>query len=377
MPESTSLRTRLTKFRPERLQGFSQSQPDRISPQQLAERLNGEWISDGLIKITEEVALKNVLNRIPNTGHISAPVLPGEINPLPGLYIDTETTGLAGGSGTLAFLVGVATVESRKIHLTQYLITSFSAEQAMLAELKRVINTHHRLISYNGKSYDAPLLLTRFRMHGIHSDIERLDHLDLLHLVRRLFSSRWENCRLTTAENNLLDFFRENDLPGSEAPEAWFSFIRSGSGEALIKVVSHNRQDILTLPAIHYALTQAIENPLRYKVSLYGLARWMADIDEPSALQVLQQHSNDLCKDSKRLLASLYRRQKQWGNAVALWEDLAKNGCHDSIMSLAKYHEHISKMLDVAISYCQQLPASKHNLHRQARIQSKIIRSPQ
>ncbi len=228
------------------------------------------------------------------------------------------------------------------------------------------------MVSYNGKSYDLPLLISRFRMQGLTHPFEGLPHLDLLHPVRRLFSKRWADCRLTTLETNLLGFHRVDDLPGAQAPAAWFDYIRHGWAEKLIRVVAHNQQDILSLVAAHSALAQAIEQPQAFEVDLHALARWLSETDERRALELLLSHSDRLCNDGKRLLGTLARRAGDWALAVKLWEELAAGGCADSIERLAKYHEHIRKDLVLAKHYGEQLPVSHARSHRLERLNRKL-----
>jgi len=106
------------------------------------------------------------------------------------------------------------------------------------------------LVSYNGKSYDSPLLRTRYRLARLPDRIHGLGHLDLLHPVRRHWKGVWENCRLATAERELLGVVREDDLPGSEAPAAWLTYLRGGSAVNLRRVMTHNAQDLKSLAGI-------------------------------------------------------------------------------------------------------------------------------
>ena len=369
-PEST-LRQRLAHLRPERVQGRPALSFGRMSAEELARAVNGAFVAKGLIKIEEEVPLNGRIGGVELSGLNDVPLLPGETEKQPGVYLDTETTGLAGGSGTLAFLVGVAIIGNESIRLTQFLITSFAAEHALLSEVEKLLPAEHRLVSYNGKSYDLPLLITRFRMQGLRPAFAGHEHLDLLHPIRRLFGKRWADCRLTTVEKNLLGFHRVDDLPGAEAPEAWFAFLRAGFGDKLVKVVEHNRQDILSLAAAHAALAHSIANPARHKLDIYALARWLSEVDEADALSLLRGETNGLCDDGLRLLAHLHRREENWTEAVPIWEALADKGCLESVERLAKYHEHVSKDIDTALHYCERLPGSPADIHRRNRLHQK------
>ena len=163
------------------------------------------------------------------------------------LFFDTETTGLAGGTGTRAFMIGAADWFDGALRIRQLLIANMAAERAMLRTFASWLAPSTVLASYNGRSYDAPLLRTRYRLARLKDPLSGLDHLDLLHPSRRRWRGRWENCRLATIEREALRILREDDLPGSQAPAAWLSFLRGGDAVNLRRVAEHNRQDVATL----------------------------------------------------------------------------------------------------------------------------------
>ncbi|MBU8975197.1 ribonuclease H-like domain-containing protein [Lysobacter sp. MMG2] len=163
------------------------------------------------------------------------------------MFFDTETTGLAGGSGTRAFMIGAADWHAGALRVRQLLITTMAGEAAMLDAFRQWLRPDTVLVSYNGKCYDAPLLATRFRLHRMGAPLASLGHVDLLYPTRRRYRGRWENCRLATIERRALNVVREDDLPGSEAPEAWRSYLRGGSAHNLRRVLSHNDRDVVTL----------------------------------------------------------------------------------------------------------------------------------
>jgi hypothetical protein len=340
----------------------------------LCRRLKGYPLGEGLIQISRRIPFQGTWGRHPLSLLQRPPTLPGDLHQLHRrqVYIDTETTGLSGGSGTLAFLIGIAWVEDESLQLTQYLITRFAAEGAMLDAFAGALSAEDRLISYNGKCFDLPLLKSRHRMHGREDCLQALPHLDLLHPVRRLYSSIWPDCRLLTLEQRLLGLKRHNDLPGSAAPEAWFEFVRSGSMARLIRVVEHNFQDILSLAMAHTVLSQAIEMPQRYGADIVALARWLADHDEIAAYALLKPEQRSLSPRGMRLLGRLARRCGDWELAVNTWQALAETGCRNAIEQLAKFHEHISKDLQRAKYYCEKLPADDEQSKRLRRIVNKL-----
>ncbi len=163
------------------------------------------------------------------------------------LCFDTETTGLAGGTGTRAFMIGASDCVDGQLRIRQLLTTTMAAEDAMLRTFAGWLSPHTVLVSYNGRSYDAPLLKTRYRLARLPCPITPLAHLDLLHPVRRRYRGQWENCRLGTVERQLLRVLREDDLPGSEAPRAWRDYLQGGHATDLRRVLAHNHTDVRSL----------------------------------------------------------------------------------------------------------------------------------
>lgn len=173
------------------------------------------------------------------------------------LHIDTETTGLAGGTGTRAWMIGAADwLADGRFRVRQLTITAIGAEAAMLRTFATWLDTDTVLVSYNGKCYDAPLLATRYRLARLENPLVGHGHLDLLHPVRRHWKGVWANCRLATAERELLGVVREDDLPGAEAPAAWLSYLRGGSAVNIRRVLAHNQQDLKSLAGVLLHMAQ-------------------------------------------------------------------------------------------------------------------------
>jgi len=181
------------------------------------------------------------------------------------LFFDTETTGLAGGTGTRAFMIGAADWHvqadgTEGLRIRQLMMSTMAAEGSMLRTFAEWLSPSTVLCSYNGRSYDAPLLKARYRLARQVEPLSALDHVDLLHPTRRRYRGTWENCKLSTIERQLLRIVREDDLPGSEAPAAWLSYLRGGSARNLRRVAEHNRQDVVTLAQLLQRLVQAEED---------------------------------------------------------------------------------------------------------------------
>ncbi|MGY0561386.1 ribonuclease H-like domain-containing protein [Luteimonas sp. A277] len=204
--------------------------------------LDGEEIAPGLRRIEMRQPAKPPAAVLDLSALRMEPVAASRI-----LAFDTETTGLAGGTGTRAFMIGAADWRNGELRIRQLLMTTLAAEQAMLAEFSRWLADDTVLLSYNGKSYDRPLLTTRYTLARQPDPLPGLGHIDLLHPARRRWRGVWENCRLATIERQVLGVMREDDLPGSEAPAAWLSYLRGGSAEKLRRVGHHNAQDLRSL----------------------------------------------------------------------------------------------------------------------------------
>jgi len=188
----------------------------------------------------------------PSTWPLSFARREDALDPRDLLFFDTETTGLAGGTGTRAFMIGAADFNHHPQHgdglrVRQLLIATMAAEMAMLRMFAGWLSPRTVLSSYNGRCYDAPLLSTRYRLARLDDPLHGIDHVDLLFPSRRRWRGRWENCRLATIEREALGILREDDLPGSQAPAAWLQYLRGGSSTLLKRVAAHNRQDVVTL----------------------------------------------------------------------------------------------------------------------------------
>src|SRR5262245_51803787 len=147
-------------------------------------------------------------------------------------------------------MVGLAWLEGGLLRLVQWLLAGFAAERALLARVRERVTLARVLVTFNGKSFDLPLLKARARLAGTDLPTEGLAHLDLLHVTRRLLQVGWPDCRLRTAEARALRLERANDLPGSEAPAAWRRWLAQGDASLLGRVADHNRADLLALVAL-------------------------------------------------------------------------------------------------------------------------------
>jgi uncharacterized protein YprB with RNaseH-like and TPR domain len=171
------------------------------------------------------------------------------------VFIDLETTGLSGGAGTVAFLVGCAYFDAGAFQVRQFLLSSFNAERAMLAAAAELFDAADLIVTYNGKTFDVPVMETRWAFHRMPAPLDEVPHFDMLHPARRLWRSRSAladagGCRLTTLERMLLNLRRVGDVDGFEIPGRFFQFLRTGDARPLEPVLEHNRLDLVSLAAV-------------------------------------------------------------------------------------------------------------------------------
>src|SRR5262245_48003093 len=366
----------------QRLGSVPSGTPARSSrDEHVASLLQGERLAEGLIAIDHHLPLshqhgKRDLAPITALHHPRPPV--GQALPAEQLvFLDTETTGLAGGTGTLAFLVGLGRIDGEVLRLRQFFLTGFRGEAALLQAAAAWSAGRQYLVTFNGKSFDAPLLTTRYRLARLPDPFAGLEHVDLFHPTRRAFSSQWPDCRLQTAEKRLLGFQRVQDLPAYLVPETWFAFVRRGTTHRLPDLLEHNRWDLVSLVAILPALIEAFSTPSEKGADVVAIARyWRMRGDEGTALAHLQAHEPQLDTTGLLDLALLYKRRQLWDLAVSIWQRLAERQCVPALEHLAKYYEHVRHDYHAACTLARQLQAlDQHNtvhLQRVRRLIAKI-----
>ena len=243
------------------------------------------------------------------------------------LYLDTETTGLAGGTGTYAFLVGAGFFDGEEFEVRQYFMRDLDEEPALLAALDALFRDFEGFVTYNGSGFDLPLLETRFVLARRRWPGDRF-HLDLLSPARRLWGGRLADCRLGTLEAHVLGFEREDDLPGALIPSAYFDYLRRKRPGELPRVFEHNRHDILSLAALTGWVAAAVSrapHPDSQPEDLAGLGRlWeTADLERAAACYQMALERGLPSPGRERLLLRLAGREKRrarWNEARTLWE---------------------------------------------------------
>jgi tetratricopeptide (TPR) repeat protein len=272
------------------------------------------------------------------------------------VFLDTETTGLAGGTGTAAFLVGVGWVEGERFRFRQYFMRDYHEEAALLRGLAEDLAGVERIVTFNGALFDVPLLEARYRLNRERFPFGQALHFDLLHPARRLWKARLESCRLQSLERALLGVTRRGDVPGEEIPRIYFDFVRRRDGRAMARVLEHNRLDVLSLAALAALACQWVEGGhAEDPRDVYCLARVLerASLHERSEEQyqrLLAEPPGFLRTASLLRLAARAKKAGKMETAVAYWQEAARSGDWLALRELALHHEHRSRDLPAALS---------------------------
>jgi len=289
----------------------------------------------------------------------------GEIpsaHPTSWAFLDTETTGLSGGSGTCAFLVGVGSIDHEGFRVRQFFMRDYCEEASMLHSLTAYLARFEVLVTYNGKTFDQPLLETRYTMNRARHPFSSMMHLDLLHGARRIFKLRLENCRLVNLEHQILGLERHADVPGDLIPYYYFEYLRTRHAFRLIPLFHHNVLDIVSLGCLTGLIPAAFRDPenvqFRHGADLLGLARWLQASDRLEEAHRLIRRAIDLGLPDQHLFRALFDAgtlEKKLGlahAAVATFTDLSLSpnafrarACEE----LAKHYEHREKNYRMAL----------------------------
>lgn len=349
----------------------------RVDEEALARRLHGRCLMPGLIAVERclPLGMAHGQSRLQQSAVAALPLFGAKPSGAEdAVFLDCETTGLCGGSGTLAFLLGLVQIAPPGLRVRQFLLTRFQAEAALLAEVSRVLAGAQTLVTYNGKTFDRPLLASRYRLARLADPLSSLTHVDLLHPTRRAFANRWPDCRLQTVERRLLGFLRSNDLPSAWVPQAWFDWMREGASEQLPRVLQHNRWDLLSLIALASALQRCYDDPVANDASALSTLRQRRD--EGHSYRYLLANRARLDGEALLELARLARRQNHWPLAVSIWEQLAARQHPAAIEQLAKYYEHRATDLPLALRFTRALaaiaPSAGPHRHREQRLLKKL-----
>jgi uncharacterized protein len=313
------------------------------------------------------------------------------------VYLDTETTGLAGGTGTCAFLIGIGAADGSGFRVRQFFLRDFTEEKAALAALAEALAPYELLVTYNGKTFDIPLLETRYTLARMKSPFSRMVHLDLLHPARRLWKLRLESCQLKNLERELLGIARNGDVPGSEIPQIYFDYLRTRSAKALQPVFFHNALDIVTLAGLTVEVGQAIaragDGADCDSLDLFSLSRVLeragaSELARATCLQAIARGLPEAVEPQALWqLAAQHKRERRYDAAVEAWMKISSLGSRyrvEAFEELAIHYEHrvrdANKALEfaeAAYQHLQENTGSHSRLERLAHRRERLLRKSQ
>jgi uncharacterized protein YprB with RNaseH-like and TPR domain len=338
------------------------------------------------------------------------------------LFVDLETTGLMGGAGTYAFLVGCAWFDGGSFRIRQYLMSSPLVERSMLGAIAELASDAGTVVTYNGKTFDLPLIETRYLFHRLETPFAGVPHVDMLHPARRLWRTPQAmggddygvfdagGCRLTTLERTLCGFEREGDVPGFEIPDRYFRYVRTGDARPLAGVLEHNRLDLISLALVTARAAQLVDEgapgvrTAREAVGLGRMYQLAGRVDDArrcfglacgldaSAPGVPLPGGSDgalLRAEALASFARLSRRARFFDDAATAWACLLTLAeCppvirREAAEALAVHHEHRRRDPLSARGFALQslqlpLTASRRDAlhHRVARLERKLAAAP-
>lgn len=288
------------------------------------------------------------------------------------LFLDTETTGLSGGAGTVAFLVGLGRLEGDRFAVYQYMMSNYGAEVLLLDKITPFIRDAQTLVTFNGRSFDIPLLRSRFTMCRLEDPTSDKAHLDLIHPARRLWKMRLKDCSLSHIEESELGLHRDHDLPGAEVPERYFSYLKTGDLSLLTDVIDHNRQDILSLGTLLVRLAGSYAAPLEQTsmMDVFSLGKVLQKQGDTTNAEscyrlaartlplssMLRLRERHVAGQANRQLSLMLRSGDDMSQAEAVWRTMIERrqmGIFPYV-ELAKLCEHRRRDIEGALNLTEQ-----------------------
>lgn len=332
-----------------------------------ADRPHGRWPLGDLLQRPPDI-----LARL-----LDPPEQAPALDPRQIVFLDTETTGLAGGTGTYAFLVGIGFFsDSRTFTIRQYFMRDYDEEPAQMSALIEALEPFGALGSFNGRSFDVPILETRLALQRLPSRLSRLPHMDLLRPARRFWRRVLMSCALSSLERAILAVRRSGaDVPSWMIPDLYFHYLQTGEASPLAGVFYHNQQDILSMVTLANHLCRLLENPAetgRHPLELAAVARWHekhGDMEQAIALYkeaLVHPLPPDEYTRLLRRLSALLVRAHRHEEALELWQALMAAGeveeAVEILVDLAKYHEWQTRDIARALEATEQAIATAAGL---------------
>ncbi len=297
----------------------------------------------------------------------------GHFNPEQSLFLDTETTGLSGGTGTWAFLIGLGWIENSSLLLRQYFLRRPAEERAILSHFAHTANRFSTLVTFNGKLFDLPLLHTRQILSGFDKTTPN-QHLDLLQCSRQLWRKRLPSRSLRSIEESLLGLKRHDDIPGAEIPAVYFDYLRRGKTELLKKVFHHNILDLLSMVTLLKKVSSlSADHIIEHPAEALSMGRLCLESGKTNegigflreaagsyhsqlAEEAAGSYHSQLAEEAALELARHHKKAGQWKSAAAIWLELVskKAAGAAAYIELAKYYEHRCSKFTEALSLTEK-----------------------
>jgi hypothetical protein len=319
--------------------------------------------------------------------HLLTPNAPAEAaDPKQWLFLDTETTGLSGGTGTYPFLIGLAWWEGNELKIEQLFMREYSEERSMLDAVAERLKERPVLVTFNGKSFDWPLLETRFRMtRAIAPPLVRA-HLDFLHPSRNLWRLRLRSVKLSELERHVLGWDRGEDMSSGDIPRIYLEFVRGNNAEPLIPVFLHNQMDLRGLAGLACRILSIFgdqEKPLEDAVELYGLSRLCERRGQAERARTTYEKSISAAlpaetdRAARASLARLAKRARDFACACELWQSMLGNSRegYEAYEQLAIYYEHEARNAQLALAITHDALAQLRRAYQLAMIAADQYRA--
>jgi uncharacterized protein YprB with RNaseH-like and TPR domain len=316
------------------------------------------------------------------------------------VFLDLETTGLAGGTGTVPFLVGLAYYRDERFKVTQFFLNEMAEEDRLVREVGQfVVDMGFKsIVTYNGKAFDLPLVETRFALHRTPCPLRGLPHLDFLFSARSLWKHKYDSCRLFNLAREIVQAERSEDIPGAEIPLRYFQYIRNGDFSLIDPILYHNQEDLLSLLGVVVAGAVLVERNREASargeadaMDLFGVAKLFERAgDTMTSVALLEQAlttrrglTAEVSQVARKKLSHHFKKNKDWDKAVSFWQEMAAGEEVDCFRELSMYFEHTARDYGEAIRVATEgLALSKGKSHaaekdfekRIARIKGKMAK---
>jgi uncharacterized protein YprB with RNaseH-like and TPR domain len=285
------------------------------------------------------------------------------------VFLDLETTGLAGGTGTVPFLVGLGYYRDDRFKVAQFFLNEMAEEGRLVSEVAQFFKDmdFRSVITYNGKAFDIPLLETRFALHRTPFPFRDLPHLDFLFSARHLWKHKYDSCRLFNLAQQIAQAERAEDIPGAEIPIRYFQYIRTGDFSLIDPILYHNQEDILSLLSVVVAGAVLVERNREAEtrgeddaMDLYGVARLFESAgDAARAAGLLEKAlagrlTAEASHAARKKLSHHFKKNQNWEKAISLWRDMGGREQTFSFRELSMYYEHKAKNYTEAIRVAEE-----------------------